>query len=301
MNPLKKLEKILGENDPDLTDIVRIRNYCLTIPFDTFFEPVSIIEGLGKKRKLINLTPEMVNAWVKHVCYSSKVRMVNLEEASLSELSQARLIPAMVLIRSHLESAGLACLCQEELRKWIKTNDSKSIRELIPATFLGTSLFRAKKKDESLEDMLFLSEHDKVPSSRLVSALDNFFTTSDPTGRAHSLYGFLCEYTHPNMRALRDHIDIVEHEIEGWFHDYQFEAKLGKDHYSMALNALRHGMKAGHSTCEMLRHTQFGYDGDEGSITLPTEEQLRAIWDNLAKWPEFAKDEEMYNQAETPA
>jgi len=292
MTPIKKLERVLGDNDPDLTDIVHMRNYCQTIPFDTFYEPVSIIDGLGKKRTLVNFTPEMVNAWVKHVCYSSKVRMINLEEATLSELSQARLIPAMVLIRSHFESAGLACLCQEELRKWIETNDSLSIQQLIPATFLGTSLFRAKKKDESLEGMLLLSEHDKVPSSRLVAALDNFFSTGDPTGRAHSLYGFLCEYTHPNMRALRDHIDIKDHETEGWFHDYLIDAKLEKAHYSMALNALRSSMKAGHSTCEMLHHTQFGYDGDEGCITLPTENDLSVIWDNLAKWPEFVTDEE---------
>lgn len=287
------IESILGKNDPDLTDIIRMKDYCLSIPFETFYEPVSIVDGLsGKKRKLINLSPEMVNAWAKHVCYSSRVRMINFEEAALSEISQGRLIPAMVLIRSHLEAAGLACLCNDEIRNWIKTQDASSIQELIPPTFLGTSLYRAKNKDERVEDVLFLSEQDKVPTSKIVSAFDNFFSKNDPTGRAHALYGLLCEYTHPNMRAVKDHIDVENDEVEGWRHNYRLKAKLVKEHYLMALNSLRCSMKAGHSACEMLRRTEFGYDGENGYIVLPNNDDLREIWEMFVKWPELTQDDE---------
>jgi hypothetical protein len=253
MTAYVEIENIIGKNNPDLTDILNMRDYVLAIPFETFYEPVSITEGFGNRRKLVNFTPEIINAWVKHVCCSSKVRMLHLEEAALSELSHARLLSSMVLIRSHLEAAGLACLCNDEIRKWLETSDPAIIQELIPPTFLGTSMFRAKKKDTTVAAMLYLSEQDKVPSSRIISALDKFFSSGDSTGVAHSFYGFLCEFTHPNMRALKDHVNVVHHEPEGWSHSYQLQAKLDKEHYIMSLNSLRRSMKAGHTTCEILR------------------------------------------------
>jgi hypothetical protein len=251
----------------------------MSLHFDKFYEPVSVIEWVGKKRRIVNLTPELINAWIKHVYCSSKTRMVNFERGALSELSEERLLTAMSLIRGHMEASGMACLCHNELRNWVETSDDVSIRELIPPTFLGTSMVRAQKKDKDIEDQLFLSEQDKVPIGRMISALDEFMTLGNAAGKAHGFYGLLCEFTHPNLRAVRDHTDTQEHPVEGWYHCYNFDANLSTDHYLMALEMLLLSMKAGHGICEMLCRTQSVQDNDRGMLHFPNNDELREIWE----------------------
>lgn len=286
MNSCNRLEALLGAKHPYLGEIERMRKFVLAVPFEKFYEPVSVIQGIRKKRKLTNLTPEMVNAWIQHVYCASRVRMLTLEEGALGELGAERLLTSMALIRSHVEAAGMACLCHHELRQWAETGDSSSVEELIPPTFLGTSMVRAQKKAESLEGTLLLSEQDKIPIGRMVSALDDFISCGELEGRAHSLYGFLCEYTHPNMRAVRDHIVTEDHEAEGWFHCYRVQAELTEEHFVMALRALMSSMKAGHAACEMLRRTEAGFDGTRGFLQFPDDDDVKEIWELFLNWPE---------------
>ena len=185
-----------------------------------------------------------------------------------------------------MEAAGMACLCHYEVRQWVETNDSSSIKELIPKTFFGTSMVRAQKKNKELEGSLFPSAQDKVPIGRIISALDDFISCGEPAGHAHGQYGFLCEYTHPNMRAVIDHVDTEDHEVEGWFHCYRVHAALDDEHFVMALQALMTSMKAGHAACEMLRRTKTGFDGTRGYLQFPEDEDRQEIWDTFLKWPE---------------
>jgi len=286
MKYYEQLKSIVGTENIHLSEIERMTQYVHSIPLDSFYEPVSIIDIKGKKRKLINLTSEVVQAWVRHACSSSRVRMQNFEHGALSELTEGRLLNSMCLIRGHLEAGGIACLCHNEIRKWTETGDSSIVEELIPKTFLGTSLVRAQKKHKPLEGLLLPSEQDKVPVGQIISAIDDFISLETPSGRAHSLYGFLCEYTHPNLRALRDYIDTEDHEQEGWVHQYRTDAKLTEKHYLMALDSLMSSMKAGHAACEMLRYITFGYDGTNAYMNFPNESKVQEIWETFLKWPE---------------
>ena len=202
-----------------------------------------------------------------------------------------RLLTAMVLVRSHMEAAGMACLCHQEIRKWVDTNDSVAIRELIPKTFFGTSMVRAQKKAESLEGTLLLSEQDKVSSGQLIAAFDDFLSCGDPSGHAHAQYGLLCEYTHPNMRSVRDHMKTDEDEreetgIEGWFHEYKLFPQWSEDHYIMVLHSLMTSMKTGHAAAEMLRRTRFESEDGKGYMQFPTEEDVKEIWEAFLDKPQ---------------
>lgn len=262
-------------------------------PLERFYEPVSIIEWTGKQRKLVNFSPDLLNAWIKHASYAARVRMLELEGGVLSEIAANRLLTSMTLIRCHMEAGGMACLCNQELHKWLRSNDNTSLLEIIPATFLGTSMVRAQKKDGTLEDSLLLSEQDKIPIGRLISSLDDFISGGDPKGKAHGMYGLLCEFSHPNMRAMRDHIETKEDAQEGWHHTYNAESRLSTKHHTMVLHSLLTSMKAGHSVCEMLRKTIIVHEGGNAKLYPPNEEALKEIWDSLLAWPEGLEPQEI--------
>jgi hypothetical protein len=284
------IDSLVGSGHPDWAEVQRITDYVQSIPFESFYEPVSGLEIAGKVRRLLNLTPDIVNAWVRHVFYSSRVRMLNLERGALAELNDRRLLTAMILIRSHMESAGMASLCHQEIRRWAETNDGSIIKELIPKTFFGTSMVRTQKKAKDLEGALSPSEHDHIPSGQLISALDYFISLGEPNGYAHFQYGLLCDYTHPNMRAVKDHIEIKEFDtevtgVEGWFHLYKITPEWTEASYIMALHVLMISMKAGHAVCEMLRRTRFSAEGDKGRINFPSNDDIRDIWETFFEQP----------------
>ncbi|MDD2324960.1 MAG: hypothetical protein PHW63_02970 [Alphaproteobacteria bacterium] len=287
---MPQIENRLRKLDTELSllveEVLRIRNYTAPVVLEQFYEPVSVLDAKGKKKTLINFTPEMLNAWICHSSQASFIKMKELEEGILSEICEGRLLSAMTLIRSHFEAAGMACLCIDELNKWFQTDDSSVLRDIIPITFLGTSLVRASKKFSPLEDGLLFSEQDKMPTSKLISAIDAFVSSKEPTGKMHSYYGFLCEFTHPNLRALRDYIKTEMHEIEGWIHKYKSKADLTKKHYGMMLDVLLTSMKAGHASCAMLREIRITEQDGNVLVHGPDEPQLKEIWENLYFFPE---------------
>ncbi len=267
---------------PYLDKIKRLQDYVFSIPFEKFYEPVSAI----KKHKIIYLTSDLVNAWVRHVCYASRVRMLNFEQGALAELSTKRLLTAMALIRSHMEASGMACLCHYELRKWLETKNSSSIEELIPQTFFGTSMVKAQKKAEVIGGMLHTVEQDGVIINQVISAMDDFLSCGKLPGYAHVAYALLCEYTHPSMRAVKDYIDTQEHPVEGWLHCYRMDADLNDEECIEVLKVLLTSMKAGHAVCEILRRTKLGSHDTEVYIEFPEKEDMLEIWDSFLKWPE---------------
>lgn len=284
MKELDRIKSYIGSNHYLIDEISRIQSLVNNETFEEFYEPVSVIEHVGKKKTLVNFTPQIINAWIKHVYYSTKTRMINFEHAALSELSQSRILTAMPLIRCHMEAAGMACLCESELRKLVKTSDEGPLRKLIPSTFLGSSLVRAQKKDKGLAGHLTLSEQDKVPIGGMISALDDFLTMGNPRGKAHGYYGLLCDFTHPNLRAVKDHTDTHDHPEEGWYHLYNIDGNLTPDHYLMGLDILLLSMKAGHGICQLLKRTSFEYHHDQAIMNSPDETELRQIWDNYLKY-----------------
>lgn len=289
-----QIESIIGKQSPYLFEIDKMRREILAIPFETFYEPVSVIDASHKKRKIIGLSPELVHAWVKHVSYSSRVRMINIEQGILSELDSLRILTSMILARSHVEASGFACLCHNELKKCIETGgDSAAIEELIPQMLLGTSMVRAQKKDDTITETLLFSEQDKIPIGRLISALDDFMFCGEPSGHAHSLYGFLCEFTHPNMRSVMCYFDTEEHEEEGWYNSYRFNSKMSRDEVEMVLHILIRSMKAGYSACEFLNRFQFHFEVGNTYIGLPDEEDVKKVWETFFKWPENLKDKDI--------
>src|SRR4051812_47569836 len=85
--------------------ISQIRREASSRPYEEFFEPKSAFDLSGKSPRLIGLTLPDVHAWSRHIAYGARVRMLALETPILEAVGAERLTPAMVLLRSHAETA----------------------------------------------------------------------------------------------------------------------------------------------------------------------------------------------------
>src|SRR5687767_4173447 len=114
MPPIRRLSALvdqLSERLPQASETIRlIRAFdsaANDLPWETFYEPVSLIERDEKGRsRHINNDPSMLNAWAKHMAYSMRARLRSLEPSILYELLDGTSLGASTLLRAHLEAAA---------------------------------------------------------------------------------------------------------------------------------------------------------------------------------------------------
>jgi hypothetical protein len=125
---------------PDSADTVnrirQVRREAFSRPYEEFFEPKSAFDMAGQTPRLIGLSLTDVQARAKHMAYSTRVRMLSLEPVILEAIVNDHLTPAAVLLRSHSETAGLACLALLALRG----GDDARLRDVIQKTLFGSAL-----------------------------------------------------------------------------------------------------------------------------------------------------------------
>lgn len=262
-----------------LVHIKRIRRYIRSLNIDSFFEPVSVIEDFNGSQKLGHIDGDLINSWIQHVCYSSRIKMMELELGILREISEDCLLSSMVLIRSHMESAGLVAYCYKKFRESLQKENFNELEFIIPKTFFGTSIFRAGKHNEWIKSSLKLAERDKISTSKLISALEEHSINSE--GSIQGYYALLCEFTHPNLRAMKDYIKSTEKPIEGWEHQYTTNITFSKEHFKMSLELLLCFMKTGHTITETFRNMYLFESNGIVQLHQPDESQLKGIWESV--------------------
>ena len=249
---------------------------------EPFFEPISVLDADTRNRRLINIDPDMLNSWVKHLSHSTRLKMLKFESAVLSELNEGRHTSTMVLIRSHMEVAGLAAFSINTLTESAQRGDIEQLSIIIPKTFFGTSLSRETRHDDSVLDSLTYTESTQstVTSAQLIRAID-LYMNQEETGAIRRYYALLCEWTHPNPRASQEYAKVLEEREDGWIIHYTDFSGLDEVALDMATTLLYDNMRAGHSASELLRLARFEMKGEGFYYKPAPENEFQRIWKQL--------------------
>ena len=250
--------------------------------FDQFFEPVVLVDATHRKRRLLSMDPEYVLAWTRHIAYSTRLRIANLENAVADLLLHEQYLPSMILVRSHLESSGMAALCLNTLSNCMRTRNVEELEHLIPKSLFGTSLYRHGKKDPVTQGLLSTVQGETFTATALVDALSSFAgSTGSPVGYFPRVYSLLCEFSHPNFGGTAEFRRVIEERPNGWVIQYSNSYHRREESVVMALEILLASMKVGHAASEMLCLADFAVDGEEVLYQGPSETDAKWIWDAI--------------------
>lgn len=267
--------------------IIRLRSEASGQAYEEFFEPKSVFDLSGKQPRLIAVSLPDVEAWAKHMAYSTRVRMLSLEPMILQSVVSRRLTPAMVMLRSHSETAGLACLALMTLRD----GDVSQIRDVMQRSLFGSALANGWKRSEDLAMFVPATESQPPSASQLMDALDRFVAAGDKgNGRYRAAYGLMCEYAHPNSRGMLGFARSVEDCPFGWRIRYSPTEEVTSEGVTMALGLLLEMMRLGHSASELLRLGAVRELGEGFSIDPPEPREMNRVLRQL-----------MLLEAESPA
>ena len=254
--------------------ISQVRREAFGRPYEDFFEPKSVFALSGKSLRLIALSLPVVEAWAKHIAYSTRVRMLSFEPAILAAIVDDHLTPAMGLLRSYSETSGLACLALLTLR----AADHDRLRDVMQRTLHGSALARGWKDFKDLSNLLPLSESQPPLAKDLMDALDSFVAAGEKgNGRYRAVYGLLCEFAHPNSRGMLGFARSTEVAPIGWRVRYSPTEEVGKDGQLMVLSLLLEMMRLGYSASELLRLGTVHEIGGGFSITRPEPRAVERV------------------------
>lgn len=260
----------------------KIREAVAVKHFDQFFEPVALVDTTHSKRWLLSMDPEYVLAWTRHIACSTRLRIANLENAVAALLLHEQYLSSMILVRSHLESSGMAALCLNTLSDCMRNRNVEALEHLIPKSLFGTSLYRLGKKDPATQGLLSTVQGETVTARTLVDALTDFATSTGSTVDYFArVYSLLCEFSHPNFGGTAEFRRVIEERPDGWVIQYSDSYDRQEESVVMALEILLASMKVGHAACKMLSLADFAVDGEEVLYQGPSETDTKWIWDAI--------------------
>lgn len=254
-----------------------------SVPLDTFFEPVSaiLLKEEGKERhELFEVWAQDLTSWTRHISASTQCRMRAIEEPIIENLVAGRTLAAMVLLRSHFETAAMATYCVERLTDVARQNNPNALNDLIPRTLFGTAMKKHRNKD-SVADLLSMCEGDTIRICHAVESLDKFYFQEAAEGKLEIVYSLLCDFGHPNHRGILDFIHSVDRK-DGWLISYKKEEPLNPEMQIRAVETLLVSMRGGYSAAEMLRCWQFT-QRDNGTIHWhwPSLDDAARVWEHF--------------------
>lgn len=257
--------------------IAQVRREAYSRPYEEFLEPISAFDLSGNSPRLIGLTLANVHAFSRHMAYGARARMLSLEMPILEAIVAERLTASMVLLRSHAETAGLACLALMTLRDC----DSDRLRDVVQRSLFGSALAKGWKSFGDLADFVPSTEADPPLAGQLMHALDRFVVAGgDPSNRYKAAYGLLCEYAHPNSRGMLGFARSAE-EAMSWRIRYTPSEEIRTTDPEMVLALLLEMMRLGYAASEFLRLGVVCVAGDGFSITPPSSVQMKRILTKL--------------------
>src|SRR5438105_3067898 len=112
MRDIQQALDVIGATFPAAAETVAaielLNERVNALPYDQFFEPVSVTLAVGKKRELLEIGARDLNAWTRHISFGTRCRMRALESAVLLNFGTGETLAALVLLRAHLEAAAMA-------------------------------------------------------------------------------------------------------------------------------------------------------------------------------------------------
>jgi len=282
-----RIAKLLPSVAETAKAIALLDGHMQQLPAEPFFEPLSVTlvskskghDPLSGTRRLLRVGPEDLTSWTRHIAFGVRCRMRTLEEPIVRHLECGHTLPAMVLLRSHLEAAALAAHCLQELSAAARQDAMASLRVLIPKTLFGTSLKRHRQK-VSKAALLKAFEGDTIRICEAVESLDKFYYLEDADGRLALAYSLLCEYAHPNHRGVMDFMVATERP-GGWEITYRPEAAPHSQLVVSAMETLLVTMRAGYAATQLLLCWQFATANGELVWRGPSPDQGRRVWLDL--------------------
>lgn len=275
---------------PNLSSVIeQIRGVVEATPVvdsEIFFEPVSLIDITDNRRQLLRIDGETLNAWLKHMAYSTRLRMRALERGILGELTKGNFLSSMVLVRSHMETGALAALCEKTVVESVRSGQLKEIEKLIRSTLFGTALIREASREQAVRELLSWAEQETVTVRAAIDALDKFPEERTARPGLHYLYALLCEFAHPNIRGSKMFLRVLEERSEGWILKYEDYKALREEDLKIALETLLQNMRLGHAAAELIRIGNF-VDSPSGFVYMPPSmEDGKRIWLSILHAPD---------------
>ncbi len=266
-----------------------LRETVDALPMDAFWEPMTLVlderqEKGGNKKRLLAVGANDVRAWSRHMAYSVRVRLQSIEPAVIHDISQGRLLPAAILLRSHLESAALGVYCLDTVSDCARAGSIEELAEVMHKTLFGTAVEKHVARKEWVAELVSRAETNTIRICRAIDALDRYVYQDKASGEIGVAYSVLCEFAHPNHRGVKAFM-TSESTAEGWTIRYGLDEPFDPELAIRFLNCLAVSMQAGYSASEMLRAWDFA-DGPDGIQWIwPPQETIRRVWTTLIKRP----------------
>jgi hypothetical protein len=208
--------------------------------------------------------------------------MRTFEDAILEQLASKRVLPAMVLSRSHMEAAGLAAFALGLLAdgKW------EALESIIAKTLFGTSFSRHRDIPYVI-DFAGIAAVDTLEIRQMYEALDQFAESTGElvTHRFRAQYAMLCEYAHPNLGGTRSFFRVLEERPDGWVLKYSHRESVKQSDVRAVLGVTLETMRVGYAASLLLINGKFE-ESPKGTVYIkPSEEHGQWIWENIVNRP----------------
>src|SRR5258706_405300 len=259
VNFLRQIESQFPESSKTVSYIRKIVTATRGFDLPEFDEPKTWLRSeptedseKQKREFTVEITADLVVAWVGHMSHSSRLRMELLEQAALRAVSQSEMLAAATLTRSHMEAAAWACYVNEQLTKIADSDSWDKLRILIPKMLYSSAM----AKESSISSEL-LSMPTPEPSNIMnaIDALDRFLATANgqKDKAARVLYAILCDFAHPTMRGVRHLFDPISERDDSWTIRYSRSETINPFDVQLIMGALLQNMRLGHAAALLMR------------------------------------------------
>jgi len=196
----------LPENSIDYSRrIDMFREIYDSIQFESIYEPVQLREIIKGKMSVVIANHEDLIAWQKEIGYSCIVKMKNVEDSICTLFKNKDLYSVAILLRHHLEQAGLLTLSVEVIMDSLKNDDFDKLNQFISKTWYGNSFYNNPKFRDTDEAYGTI---ETVTISAMISSLDKFIDKFRNTSKIDfpqnvfsKKYAWLCQIAHPNSAS----------------------------------------------------------------------------------------------------
>jgi hypothetical protein len=210
-----------------------------------------------------------------------------LEDAIFRQFERREIVPAMALVRAHMETAGFVSFGADIISRCADTGDWEEMKRLIPRMLFGTAL-KLERKAKPIQGAMDPTDLEPVRIAAMIDAMDRFAEQND-RATVHwfrGAYSILCEYAHPTIRGMKPFCEVLGETAGGWDLQYRFGQSVSEGEAVMAISILTESMRVGHGSALLLQSWNF-QDGSEGVACTKTPVEIGEwIWQAILHRPE---------------
>jgi len=176
-----------------------------SINLESIYEPIQLRQIIKNKMSVVITSHEDLIAWQKEIAFSCVVKMRKVEESIYFLLKERDLYSIAILLRHHMELAGLMTLSVDVLSDSLKSDDFDKLTQFITKTWFGSSFYNNPKFRDS--EFAF-GTTETVTVSAMIKSLDKFIDNfrqfnkiEFPENVFTKNYSWLCQIAHPNSAS----------------------------------------------------------------------------------------------------